>query len=123
MQGSVQIVDDDSDVGDLLRGALAKRGFSATTVTSAEASLAALEHAPVDIVVTDIHMGAMSGIELCKQIRQKHPDTLAIVMTGTSDLQTAIAAIQAGAYDYITKPVDPDQLLSLMRVWLYSNET
>ncbi len=110
MQGSVQIVDDDGDVGDLLRGALAKRGFSTTTVTSAEASLAALEQAPVDIVVTDIHMGAMSGIELCQQIRQKHPDTLAIVMTGTADLQTAIAAIQAGAYDYIAKPVAADAL-------------
>ena len=110
MQGTVQIVDDDSDVGDLLRGALAKRGFSTSSVVSAEASLAALEHAPVDIVVTDIHMGAMSGIELCHQLREKHPDTLAIVMTGAADLQTAIAAIQAGAYDYIAKPVAADAL-------------
>ncbi len=110
MQGTVLIVDDDTDVADLLRGALAKRGFSTTSVHSAEDALASFESHPVDIVVTDIHMGALSGIELCQRIRKHHPDTLAIVMTGTADLQSAIAAIQAGAYDYVSKPVAADAL-------------
>jgi DNA-binding NtrC family response regulator len=110
MQGTVQIVDDDTDVAALLQSALTKRGFETYTVHSAEESLEQLKTRKTDIVVTDIHMGAMSGIELCSHVRRDHPDTLALVITGAADLATAIAAIQAGAYDYIAKPVSVDAL-------------
>jgi DNA-binding NtrC family response regulator len=110
MHGTVQIVDDDADTAALLQSALTKRGFETYTVRSAEESLEQLKTHKTDIVVTDIHMGAMSGIDLCAHVRRDHPDTLALVITGAADLATAIAAIQAGAYDYIAKPVSAEAL-------------
>jgi two-component system response regulator HydG len=62
------------------------------------------------VVVTDVQMTGMSGIELCQELRQRYPDLLPLVLTGQGGLDTAIAAIRAGAYDFITKPVKVDAL-------------
>src|SRR5678816_4554468 len=65
---------------------------------------------PADVVVTDVQMSGMSGIDLCVELRQRYPDLLPLVLTGQGGLDTAIAAIRAGAYDFITKPVKVDAL-------------
>jgi two-component system response regulator AtoC len=111
LHGSILIVEDDADTATLACDALRKRGFDASSIDSGEACLRRLEQTTVDIVITDVDLGAgMNGIALCQQIANSFPDTLPIIITGSTELSTAIAAIQAGAYDYVTKPIKVDTL-------------
>ena len=110
MNGSVLVVDDDIDTAQLLRDGLRRRGLSVNSVHSARDCLARLATEAVDVVVTDIYMADMTGLELCEQIRERYRDVLPIVITGQSTLDNAIGAIRAGAYDFILKPVKLDTL-------------
>jgi len=110
VNGTILIVDDDDDTAVLLRDSLRKRGFAVDAVNSAQQCLEHLRTDPADVVVTDVQMSGMSGIELCQELRQRYPDLLPLVLTGQGGLDTAIAAIRAGAYDFITKPVKVDAL-------------
>jgi two-component system response regulator HydG len=110
MRGTVLVVDDDPDTATIVREGLRKHGFHVHAVTSAAACLEHLRSAPADVVVTDIVMPEMSGMELCERIVRDHPDTHTIMITGESRLDVAIASIRAGAYDFITKPVKIDVL-------------
>ncbi len=111
VNGTVLIVEDELDTGALLREALQLRGYAAELVTSAEECLAHLASHHVDIVLTDIGMPGTSGLELLKLLRERHPDVLAIVLTGLGDLDTAIGAIRGGAYDFLMKPVKIDAVV------------
>jgi DNA-binding NtrC family response regulator len=110
VNGSVLVVDDDIDTAQLLRDGLRRRGLSVNSVHSARECLGRLATEPVDVVVTDIYMSDMTGLQLCEQIRQRYQDVLPIVITGQSTLDNAIGAIRAGAYDFILKPVKLDTL-------------
>jgi two-component system response regulator HydG len=110
MHGHILVVDDELDTANLACDGLRKRGFSAQAVASAEECLDRLRSSAVDLVITDVHMATVSGIELCRRIAQAYPDTLSMVITGETGLETAIAAMRAGAYDYITKPFKIDVL-------------
>jgi len=107
---SVLIVDDEEDTAQLLCDVLRKRGFAVDAVYSANQCLEHLRRDPVDVVVTDVQMPGMSGIELCDQLYKRYPDCAPIVLTGYGRLDTAIAAMRAGAFDFITKPVKGDVL-------------
>ncbi len=109
-QGDIIVVDDDVDTANLLRDALVVRGFNAHALTTAEECLGLLAESPAEIVITDVNMPGLSGIELCQRMRRDYPATLMIVITGATGLDTAIEAIRAGAYDYLTKPVKTDAL-------------
>jgi DNA-binding NtrC family response regulator len=110
VNGSVLVVDDEVDTAQLLRDGLRRRGLSVNSVHSASACLDRLATDVVDVVVTDIYMTDMTGLELCSEIRQRYPDVLPIVITGQSTLENAIGAIRAGAYDFILKPIKLDTL-------------
>jgi two-component system response regulator HydG len=110
MNGSVLVVDDDVDTAQLLRDGLRRRGLSVNSVHSAQECMARLATDAVDVVVTDIYMSDMTGLELCEQMRQRYPDVLSIVITGQSTLENAVGAIRAGAYDFILKPIKLDTL-------------
>jgi two-component system response regulator HydG len=110
VNGSVLVVDDDVDTAQLLRDGLRRRGLSVNSAHSAAQCLERLATDTVDVVVTDIYMADMTGLELCEQIRQRYPDVLALVITGQSTLDNAIGAIRAGAYDFILKPIKLDTL-------------
>jgi DNA-binding NtrC family response regulator len=105
MNGTILIVDDDDDTSALLCDLLRKRGLDVTAVSSGQQCLEQLRRHPADVVVTDVQMPGMSGIELCVRLHERHPDLLPIIVTGQNDLETAIAAIRAGAFDFITKPL------------------
>ncbi len=104
MSGSVLNVDDDEDTRTLLCQALRRRGFAVEGANTARACLEHLRTNTVDVVVTDVQMPGISGVELCRVLRERHPDLLPIVLTGAGNLEVAISAIQAGAYDFLTKP-------------------
>jgi len=106
MNGTILIVDDDEDGAALLRGLLRRYGLDVTAVSSGRQCLEQLRNHPADVVMTDVQMPGMSGTELCVTLRERHPDLLPIIVTGRSDPETAIAAIRAGAFDFITKPLE-----------------
>src|SRR5438445_615161 len=110
-RGRVLVVDDDVDVCALLEVRLAGRGFEVARTTSAVAALDTLATAEVDVVLTDIKMARMSGLELCERIVASRPDLPVVVMTAFGTLEAAIAAIRVGAYDFVTKPVEIDALV------------
>jgi two-component system response regulator HydG len=108
MTGRVLIVDDERSMCELLETDLRLRGFSTICFTSAAEALAALQHETVDAVLTDVRMPSMSGIQLCQEISNQWPDVPVVVMTAFGNLETAVAALRAGAYDFVTKPVEMD---------------
>ena len=108
---SVLLVDDAADSAHILRTSLRRRGYAVEAVLSASEALAYLRETPVDVVITHLRMPSMSGLELCSALREAHPDLQTIVVTGQSSLDSAIAAIRAGAFDYITKPIALDALV------------
>ncbi len=110
------VVDDDGETCQLVKVGLEKRGFEVGFRLSGAAALDALAGADFDVVITDLQMRGMSGLELCDRIIQSRADLPVVVITGFGSLETAIAAIRAGAYDFITKPFDMDALkLTLAR--------
>jgi len=110
VSGRVLVVDDEQSMCEALAAGLAPRGFSVRWETSAEAGLALLETAEVDVVLSDLNMRGMDGLALCERIVANRPDLPVVVITAFGSLETAIAAIRAGAYDFITKPVKMDAL-------------
>ena len=111
MNGRILVIDDDPTQCELLDVELRKRGFSVVTRPGAEDALELIELDDFDIVVTDVNLLGMSGLELCKRIAHDHPDLAVVVITGYGSMETAIQAIRAGAYDFITKPFDMDALV------------
>jgi DNA-binding NtrC family response regulator len=112
----VLIVDDDLRMCEMLATALAPEGFEVVFRTSGDEAVALLASEEVDAVVTDVNMRGMSGLELCAHVAEAEPDVPVIVITAFGSLESAVAAIRAGAYDYVTKPFDVETLaLTLAR--------
>ncbi|MEX1364233.1 MAG: sigma-54 dependent transcriptional regulator [Nannocystaceae bacterium] len=110
--GALLVVDDDESTCELLEILLGREGFAVTSVGSAEAALAHIDvHGPeLDAVLTDLHMDGMGGIELCGRVEATHPGLPVVVVTGQVSVDAAVAALRAGAYDFVTKPIDPGLL-------------
>jgi two-component system, NtrC family, response regulator AtoC len=110
MKTRVLIVDDEASLCELLVDALGKRGYAVASRDSATDALLALGKEEFDVVVTDLNMRGVNGIELCERIVADRQDVPVIVLTAFGSLDTAVAAIRAGAYDFISKPVEIDAL-------------
>jgi two-component system response regulator HydG len=108
--GTILVVDDDADMCETLATDLVARGFEPSWCTSADEAFLQLSQREFDVVVTDLQMGGMSGIQLCERIVANRPDIPVIVITAFGSLDTAVAAIRAGAYDFLTKPFEFEQL-------------
>jgi two-component system response regulator AtoC len=106
----VLIIDDDRNMCDVLEAELKKRGFEAIATTSPEDAFRRLIEDDFRIVLTDISMQGMSGVDVCRQIVESREDLPVVVMTAYGSVETAIAAIRAGAYDFVTKPFEMDTL-------------
>ncbi|MCB9735946.1 MAG: sigma-54-dependent Fis family transcriptional regulator [Deltaproteobacteria bacterium] len=102
----ILVVDDDPNSSEPVALALTDSGYEVETRSSAEAALAYVRDNDVDLVVSDIHMPGMDGIELCRAFAAERADMPVIIVTGHSSFQTAVDALRAGASDYLTKPVD-----------------
>jgi len=118
---SVLVVDDDASMCETLQVGLEPRGFTVRWTTSPAEALDLLAGGSFEAVATDLNMRGMSGIELCERIAANRPDLPVIVITAFGSLDTAIAAIRAGAYDFITKPFELEALiLALERALTHS---
>ena len=107
----VLVVDDETAICESLAAILTKKGMQADAVASGEAAIERFDADPCDVVVTDIRMPGMSGIELMKRIKERAADTVVLLMTAHASLDTAIEAIREGASDYLTKPVRFETLI------------
>ncbi len=111
MGGRLLVVEDDAAMRQLLEEELARRGYTVVGRPDAESALAALTEQPVDLVVTDLNLrGGTNGVTLCQRIIEQRPDVPVLVITAFGSLESAVAAIRAGAYDFITKPFELDAL-------------
>ena len=99
------IIDDEKQIRDLLVDLLGSF-YDCSDAGSAEEALTALSKQTFDLVISDIDMGGMSGLELVPRVHALSPDTVVVMISGNQDLEFAIRALRVGAFDYITKPID-----------------
>lgn len=112
MAEKILIVDDEVDLLELLELILAeKTHYSILTTNNPLEVSALLKEQPVDLLITDLRMPAMGGIELIREVKKNYPDMPVIVITAYGSSQSAEESIAAGAYDYITKPFRKDQII------------
>ncbi|MGD0526751.1 MAG: sigma-54 dependent transcriptional regulator [Polyangiaceae bacterium] len=107
----VLVVDDDRSMCELLGAELEARGFDTTLESDSERVLASLRAHPVDVVVTDLRMQGLNGVELCEHIVAAHPDLPVVLLTAHGTLEAAVAALRVRAFDFLTKPPDIDALV------------
>jgi len=111
----VWVIDDDRSIRWVLERALNKADIEVTSFDSAGAALSALESDTPDAVVTDIRMPGMDGLDLLDRLHRDHPELPVIIMTAHSDLESAVAAYQGGAFEYLPKPFDVDDAVAQVR--------
>jgi DNA-binding NtrC family response regulator len=115
MKRRVLIIEDDAQMRDMLAISLRRSDFEAMTSESATAGLEALQSSKFDVVVTDINMRGLDGIEFCRRVAGTHPDLPVIVITAFGSMDTAIAALRAGAVDFIPKPFELEALTAAVQ--------
>ncbi len=118
----VIIVDDDPTFGLMIKNFLTKNGFEADEVLNARNCVKAMQEKTYDIALLDFRLPDMDGIELLKQIKHKNPALPVILMTSYANIRTAVKAMQLGAFDYLTKPVNPDETLLTIKKALQAPE-
>jgi DNA-binding NtrC family response regulator len=101
----ILVVDDEVGMVTLLRNYLTREGYEVTTAPSAEVALQVLAEHDLDVVLTDLRMPGMGGMELVREIHASRPETQVILMTAFGSIDTAVEAVKAGAYHFVTKPV------------------
>ena len=114
-QPSILVVDDESGILDTLRILLRKEGFEVTTAQGGKAGLDQIRSGNHDIVLTDVRMPQVTGLDILQAAKEQDTMTPVILMTAQASLQTAVAAVNAGAFYYIQKPFSNDELLAILR--------
>lgn len=110
----ILVIDDDMDICNLLERFLSKKGYAVKTAFSPAAALALIKANSFDVVLSDFRLGHTDGREILKAVKEKDPSTQVIIITGYSDVKVAVDVIKMGAFDYITKPLLPDEILMLL---------
>ena len=108
---SILVVDDDESLRRITQLQLEEAGYSVTTAADGDEALRRMEEDPPALLITDLKMAGISGMDLLKQVREQYPHTAVVMVTAFGTVQTAVAAMKAGAYDYITKPIDYEELM------------
>jgi len=116
MRAKLLFIDDDTAVCDAISATLTARGYQVVCANSGASALQALAHSAFDVVVTDLNMPGMSGLELCRRTHISQPEVPVVLVTAFGSVQSAVGALRAGAYDFISKPLQvPELLLTLDR--------
>lgn len=123
MEKKVLVIDDEKDICLLLEKFLNKKGFDCTAVSDEDDGFKLIKANTYDLVITDLKLPTISGIDLLRKIKILSPNTKVIIITGYSDIKTAVEAIRFGASDYVSKPLYPDELLSAIKEALKEPET
>ncbi len=113
MSERIFLVDDDTDALEVYKAQLTHAGYEVQTADSAEGALSQVHAFDPGLIVTDVRMTGMSGLELLERIREAMAGVDVVVMTGHEDMETAVHAMKSGAFDFLVKPVDPKNLQAL----------
>jgi two-component system response regulator HydG len=122
-QGKLLIVDDELSVRDSLGKWFREEGYEVGSAESASEALTRMAENKWDLALLDIKMRGTDGIELQRRLRQLDPDLIVIMMTGYASVETAVTALKNGAYDYVSKPLDPDEIAHLVKKALAHKRT
>jgi DNA-binding NtrC family response regulator len=114
-RGGILIIDDEEIIRTSCERILKPEGYAVRTAKSGTEGLQALDFSSFDLVLTDLKLPDIDGIEVLVRIREKWPDTRVIIMTGYGTVQSAVRAMKAGVFDYIEKPFSPEDLLALVK--------
>jgi DNA-binding NtrC family response regulator len=112
---SIYIVDDEALARNGLKLALKKKNYTIQTFGTAETALKAIDDNPPDLVLLDIGLPGMSGVEALEIIKKRHPEVIIIMITANEDVQTVVSSMKNGAYEYVVKPVQMDALMVILR--------
>jgi len=112
---AVLLIEDDRTFQRILEGFLTKNKYEAVACSTAKEGLTAVSKQDFELVLLDYRLPDGTGMEVLEQIKHNHPQLPVIIMTSYSDIRTAVKAMKAGAFEYITKPVNPDELLLLIK--------
>ena len=112
--GRILVVEDQETERRAMTQILKSEGFTVLGAENADKAMGYIDE-NVDVVLSDLHMGDVSGLDLLQLWRSRRPETQFIVLTGHSSIDTAVSAIKSGAYDYLTKPIHPEELVLLMK--------
>jgi len=113
--GKVLVVEDDESLRRVTELRLNKLGFTTSATANAEEALRIMQGAPYDVLLTDLHLPGMSGVELLKRVKIEHPDVIVILVTAFGTVPSAVDAMKSGAYDYVTKPLQHYALNDLLQ--------
>jgi len=111
----ILVLDDDPDTGEVLKHYLSKEGFKVEVVCSPSAGLKLIAKQQFHVVILDLRMPEMNGIEVLNAIREKDRDLAVIVLTGYPSVESAVASLKGGVSDYVEKPIDRDHLIEVVR--------
>jgi response regulator RpfG family c-di-GMP phosphodiesterase len=112
---SILVVDDEEYICDVIKEMLSSEGYRIQTITDPQRSLDVIRTQPVDLVLTDLIMGKISGVDVLNQTMKHHPDAIAILMTGQPTIENAVTVLRSGAYDYLVKPFSMDTLRAVIK--------
>ena len=120
--GRILIVDDEEAMRVFMRRSLEREGYDVTVAADGEEALRAAEGASFDLVITDLAMPGMTGMELLAELRRRRPGTVVIVMTGYGSISSAVQALKGGAVDYVTKPFEREEILRAVQAVLQASQ-
>ncbi len=115
MNERLLIVEDEETLCESLKRVLVREGYIVDTFNSAEAVMDVFEERSCDLIITDIILPGITGIELLKRIKERLPDQIVIIMTAYASLETAVEALRTGAYDYVVKPVMHEEIKQIVK--------
>jgi len=110
----ILLIEDEKITRITLTDTLKKEGYSVISCENGVKGLEEFNKSKFDVVITDLRLPTMNGIDILKEVKQKSPETTMIVITAFATVETAVEALKLGAYDYLTKPFSPDKLLSML---------
>lgn len=116
MKQTIALVDDDRNILTSVSMTLEQEGFQVRTYTDGESALQGITARPVDLAVLDVKMPRMDGIETLKEIKKRHPRVEVIMLTGHGSVESGVQGMSHGAYDYVLKPFQLDELLHKIRL-------
>ncbi len=115
MSYRIMVIDDEKIVGDMAKISLEEEGYEVETFLNADPALKRLKETPFDVVVTDLKMKGIDGLEVLRSVKELHPNTKVIMITAFADLDVAIEAIKGDVFDFFPKPVRIKELKESIR--------
>jgi DNA-binding NtrC family response regulator len=109
------LVDDEVEFLEPMKARLERRGIACTTARSGEEALAVLGASPVECAVVDVKMPGMDGLELLRRLRRLYPDMPVVLLTGHASVELGVQGMELGAFEYLLKPIELDELLDTVR--------